>query len=139
MNIAPTTLSMIFWSFAAIAFVATFVLVGTRYHDLPKQVPIHFGVKGKPDNWGGRILIWLPPISMLAMAAFVLALAVVEPPDEAREREAPAFMAFYIGLLSLTLTRRMIEVAMGRAKSLGWSVAAVLFVPLALFVIYVLR
>ena len=139
MDIFPTTLSIVFWSLAAIAFALTFVMLARRYGDLPEEIPVHFGITGKPDAWGGRILIWPLPISMLMMVGFVLALATVDPPDEPQEIEVPSAMALYVGIVTLTITWRMIAVAMGRAKTLGWYTFAVIFVPILLLVIYALR
>lgn len=36
---------------------------------LPDEIPIHFGVSGDPDNWGGRGMIWFLPVLGLAMWA----------------------------------------------------------------------
>lgn len=135
---APTTLSMALWSFAAITFALTFIMVARSYGDLPEEIPIHFGITGKADNWGGRILIWLLPIMMLLMAGVMLALAPAMARDQPEFGWLPAAMALYLGAITLAITRRTITVARGHAKTLGWQTFAIIFVPVVVLVIYAL-
>ncbi len=139
MNIAPSTPILLLWCLAAVAFVLTFVLVATRYGDLPEEIPIHFGFTGKADNWGGRILIWLLPFSMLLMAVFMIAIAPMAARDQPEYRWIPAAMALYIGVITLSITWRMIAVAMGRAKTLGWYTFAIILVPPLALTLHALR
>lgn len=39
--------------------IGTATLTATRYRDLPDSIPIHFGITGRADNYGPRLLIWL--------------------------------------------------------------------------------
>lgn len=135
---APATVSMVLWSSTTIVFAFTFMKVARNYGDLPEEIPIHFGITGKPDNWGGRILIWLLPVTMVLMAGFMLALVPGMGRDQPEFQWFPAAMALYIGVISLAITGRMIEVAMGRAKTLGWQTFTIIFVPILLLVIYAL-
>ena len=39
---------------------ATVVVTAARYGDLPKTIPVHFGIDGRADSYGPRPIIWLP-------------------------------------------------------------------------------
>jgi len=39
---------------------ATIVVTAARYGDLPESIPVHFGIDGRADSYGPRLIIWLP-------------------------------------------------------------------------------
>jgi len=104
-----------------------------------EEIPIHFGITGKPDCSGGRILIWLLPVTMVLTAGIMLALAPQIGRDQPEYMWFPGAMALYVAVISLAVTRRMIEVAMGRARTIGWRTFAIILVPIVAVVIYGLR
>ncbi|WP_417428532.1 DUF1648 domain-containing protein [Halpernia sp.] len=54
------------YALAAILWVYTIL----KYSNLPKIIPIHFGLDGKPDNFGNKVWFFLLPI--VATGIFIL-------------------------------------------------------------------
>ncbi len=54
------------WVIVAIAFIAAIV----AYLYLPPTVPIHFGLNGKPDNYGSKNMIITTPLIIAAINIF---------------------------------------------------------------------
>jgi len=53
----------------AALLVGSIVLTAARYAQLPRRVPIHFGITGVADSFGPRPLIWLTPSVQLLFVA----------------------------------------------------------------------
>lgn len=48
-----------------------FALIFVYYFQLPETIPVHFGLEGKPDRWGGRgNLLVVPIISIFICSIF---------------------------------------------------------------------
>jgi len=103
------------------------------YPRLPEKIPIHFGISGEPDGWGGRWTIFLMPVIatlIVAMNWFIYVQlkgspkmpAAMELPLHVLLLELPALFAY--------ITWRITEVAFGRAQGLS-----VWFLPVILLVI----
>jgi uncharacterized membrane protein len=52
---------------AGIIFV-TIAVTAARYADLPKRIPIHFGIDGSVDGYGPRLAVWLLVAIQVAIA-----------------------------------------------------------------------
>jgi hypothetical protein len=106
------------------------------YPRLPERVPVHFGLRGEADRWGGRWMIFLIPIVSTAIVA--LDYWIFEYVSPGSPRPIPPEMRTPLHLLLLELsviftyiTWRMSEVAFGRARGLGgW------FLPVALIAVF---
>lgn len=62
---------------------ATAVVTAARYGDLPESIPVHFGIDGRADSFGPRLIIWLPialqcfeAVTSLLLYAFGAGIAV---------------------------------------------------------------
>jgi uncharacterized membrane protein len=107
------------------------------YPRLPEKVPVHFGVTGEADRWGGRWMIFLMPL--IGVAIFALDYWVFEFVSPESPRPIPSEMRTPLHLLLLQLsviftyiTWRMSEVAFGRARGLGgWFLPSTLIAILA--------
>ena len=54
------------------ALVTPLALVVNYWADLPDVVPIHFGIRGQPDNWGSKWwILLLPTVSLVIWAILV--------------------------------------------------------------------
>jgi hypothetical protein len=108
------------------------------YPRLPEQIPVHFGIKGDADKWGGRWMIFLMPIVSTAIFAFNYWVFQHLSPGSPKPVPPEAQTPFHLLLLALSViftyvTWRMSEVAFGRARGLGaWFLPATL---IALFAI----
>lgn len=45
-----------------IALFWLFLYTSLTYKELPKRIPIHFGLSGKPDGYGKKLFYWLIPM-----------------------------------------------------------------------------
>jgi uncharacterized membrane protein len=106
------------------------------YPRLPERVPVHFGLRGEADRWGGRWMIFMIPLVSTAIVA--LDYWIFEYVSPGSPRPIPPEMRTPLHLLLLELsviftyiTWRMSEVAFGRARGLGgW------FLPMALIAVF---
>jgi uncharacterized membrane protein len=49
------------------------LMVGLSWHELPEQVPSHFGISGQPDAWSGRsTLLILPAVAIVLWIGLTL-------------------------------------------------------------------
>jgi uncharacterized membrane protein len=94
------------------------------YPRLSEQVPVHFGLRGEADRWGGRWMIFLLP--MVITMIFALDYWIFEYASPRSPNPIPPEMRTPLHLLLLELsvifayiTWRMSEVAFGRARGLG--------------------
>ena len=58
-----------------ILFLATIVMTGSVYNQLPARVPMHWNIKGEIDGYGPRATVWIMPVIDLAMVALFIGLA----------------------------------------------------------------
>lgn len=67
---------------------------------LPERVPVHWGVDGKPDDWGSRAFaVWLWPIILSAMVPLFALLPRIDP----RRRNYAQFRGAYLVLIPLVM------------------------------------
>jgi Domain of unknown function (DUF1648) len=106
------------------------------YPRLPERVPVHFGLTGEADRWGGRWMIFLIPL--VSTVIFALDYWIFEYASPISPKPIPPEMRTPLHLLLLELsvifayiTWRMSKVAFGRARGLGgW------FLPAALIAVF---
>lgn len=100
------------------------------YPRLPEKIPIHFGISGEPDGWGGRWMIFLMPVIatlIVAMNWFIFTRLKGSPKMPAAMELPLHLLVFEMTALFTYITWRMTEVAFERAKGLG-----VWFLPITL-------
>ncbi|MFY4776788.1 DUF1648 domain-containing protein [Metabacillus sp. RGM 3146] len=56
------------------ALLGVFLYLGLIWHSLPKEIPVHFGINGKPDSWGQTGMIWVLPVIGLLLSIVFTAL-----------------------------------------------------------------
>lgn len=121
-------------SVALIVLMLGWWVAASSYPRLPDSIPVHFGVSGDADRWGGRWMIFLTP----AIATTIFAVDWFIFTRLAGTSRMPGTMLLPLHLLLLELvllftyiTWRMTEVAFGRAKGLGmW------FLPVVLLAVF---
>jgi len=121
-------------SAALIVLILGWWVAFASYPRLPDSIPVHFGLTGEADRWGGRWMIFLTP----AVATLIFTVDWFLFTRLSGTPRMPATMAPPLHLLLLELTAlftfitwRMSEVAFGRAKGLGaW------FLPVTLLGIF---
>jgi uncharacterized membrane protein len=65
---------------ALLLIIGQFALVIGYYFQLPESIPVHFGMGGKPDRWGGRMQLFVAPV--LATFIFLLFWAIRQIPAD---------------------------------------------------------
>ncbi len=136
-----------------IGVVAMVVLTAIKYKGLPQVIPTHFNGSGLPDDYGGKITVWLLPaigviifagISILNRFPFIFTFPVNITPENAERLYKHAtrsmrLMNLVLVILFLYLTWQTIGMAMGSSTSLGlWflpvTLGAVFFVSIYMVV-----
>jgi len=106
------------------------------YPRLPERVPVHFGLTGEADRWGGRWMILLIPLVSTALVSLDYWLFEYASPRSPKPIPPELRTPLHLLLLELSviftyITWRMSEVAFGRARGIGgW------FLPVALIAVF---
>jgi hypothetical protein len=59
---------------AACLAVLPALLLLRAWSSLPEEMPVHFGISGRPDRWGGRWQAWVVPlVALVIYGAFSVA------------------------------------------------------------------
>lgn len=72
MTIDPAVLDALRWPLELLSLLGLAALIGliaVNWSTLPEELPMHFGITGKPDRYGGRWQLLILPV--VAIAAFV--------------------------------------------------------------------
>jgi uncharacterized membrane protein len=143
----------------------TGLLVYRAYPRLPERVPMHFGIAGRPDRWGGReSLVVLVVIPLVLTAVFYLLIRLLPRlganprtlnmphkeeffrlPQEKRDVYWALFGEFFAGLavainlLFYLIIQSTVRIALGEASLLPFRVMLPAFVLMALLMIFYLR
>ncbi len=92
------------------------------YPKLTETIPVHFGLSGEADGWGGRWMIFLMPViaTLIAAVDWFLFMRLEGSPKMPAAMKLPLhLMMLELTLLFSYITWRMSEVAFERAKGLG--------------------
>lgn len=123
-------------SLAVIILILGWWSAFSSYPRLPDKIPVHFGITGQADGWGGRWMIFLLPV--IGAVIFIFNFWLFNYGAEMGGRPIPpaARPAMHVLLLELSviftyITWRMSENAFGRARGLG-----VWFLPVTLLAIF---
>jgi len=141
---------------AVLAFTASVLLVARAWPDLPDRIPVHFGLNGQADAWGGKTALVIGPLISLASVGL---LAIVNrfphtfnypirvTPENAQRqytlaREMMAQMRAWVAILGAALA--MMQVQSARAGAVTPAMLAVVLAiavgaPLVLLVVYFAR
>lgn len=96
------------------ALILVWVVVASVWHELPAQIPRHFGLNGEPDGWGSRpTILVLPAVALLSY----LTRAPRSSPGIIREFLAVLRVVVLVGIGWATIG--VVRVAGGRVDGLG--------------------
>jgi uncharacterized membrane protein len=112
-----------------------FALAALSWHAVPDRIPVHWGISGRPDRWGGRFegLLLLPLVGLLTYLVLLLAPRI----DPGRANYASFAGAYGTVRLVVLLSMLALQVVMVLAAR-GHSVDVATLVPLivgAMFVV----
>jgi hypothetical protein len=111
-------------SLAIVVLIMAWWVAISVYPRLPEKVPVHFGLTGEADRWGGRWMIFMMPL--ISTVIFALDYWLFEYISPVSRKPIPLQMRTPLHLLLLELsviftfiTWRMSEVSFGRARGIG--------------------
>jgi uncharacterized membrane protein len=78
-------------------------LYAAVYAELPDQVPFHWNVSGEPDSWGPKEFIWIIPVGMALMNAFVQLMMFITPQKNNIPKVFKRIVAWIIPLITMIL------------------------------------
>jgi uncharacterized membrane protein len=133
------------------------------YPVLPELIPIHFGLNGQPDGWGGKSSIWLLFLCQFGIVFLLLGVTAILPwlrrhpewssagkrilnlPPEQQDRhwlaaeEMLLFLSLGVNLSFAIITRGTILVALKRQSSLGWTPLLIVVLILIVTLFYAIK
>lgn len=134
----PDLLALLRWVFEALslaALLAALVWLKMQLDDIPERIPVHFGITGKPDRWGGR---WHLALYVAFLLAVYIGMSIAGgTPDlfagqiqtQATERFILSYVKCGVVLMFFYVFWITIRVARGQASRFN------LFVPLGMVVL----
>ncbi len=147
------------WLLEGLTLASILAMVGltlVQWQDLPARIPMHFGISGKPDGWGGKDSIWI--LSLLAVVVnVILSIASVFPAmqnlpfDVDRSRpevqrvlfEMATTVTLAVTMVLAIVNWSMIEVGIGRLPGLGCLllpvILAMIFIPVGYYLVKLRR
>src|SRR5262245_56470698 len=123
-------------SLAIVVLIMGWWVAISVYPRLPEKVPVHFGLTGEADRWGGRWTIFMIPLISTVIFAldywlFVYMSPVSPKPIPPQMRTPLHLLLLELSVIFTFITWRMSEVAFGRARGIGgW------FLPVTLLAIF---
>ena len=133
---------------AALAVVASFVVLARAWPELPQRVPVHFGITGFPDAWGPKAaaIVWPLIILLIFSALEAGSLTIAHAKLTHTGGIDVAHFLLLLGLLKIEAVGFILyaqyqafEVSVGRAERIHPSAIAIFVVVLLTTVFLSLR
>lgn len=114
MKIVPKRLAFLLKLFLFITWLSHIVWTFGVIPSLPARIPVHFGLSGEPDRWGGASTLWIMLAISVLLGNFLLLLSGLGEGKPTRFAPAPkplpegflalfmCFCALMVGLLLFT-------------------------------------
>ena len=137
-----------------VGVVLLIVLPATFYSSLPGEIPTHFGIRGNPDDFGGKAAIWMLPVigvvlyAGLALVNYFLVrkkmTSKADPATEARQKQAAFRLLQYLKVMLVFsfayIVFATIQTALGKAEGLGvWFLPAFMVILTGMPVVFLIR
>ncbi|MEZ4659078.1 MAG: SdpI family protein [Caldilineaceae bacterium] len=107
--------------FSAVVIGVMFLLAAWAWVQIPEgaQIPVHWGLNGTADRYGGKFEgLLLPPLITLGIALLMAVIPRLDPRGENIARSPQAYKAIWVGILLFMLAIHAIAIL----AALGWSV-----------------
>lgn len=102
-----------------------YILISTKYGNIPDRIPTHFGIDGSPDSWGSKVMIWVLPILAAAMLLLMIYvnrtnhINIPEGIDASKAITMLKHLTISIQIIFILLSYISIKVARGNRTGLG--------------------
>ena len=87
--LVPALLGLIFWQ------------------QLPSQMPTHFGTDGNPDAWGGKMIVVILPVVLLALHWLCMLITAKDPKNKDQTEKAMRLIFWIMPMLSFVISAIM--------------------------------
>jgi hypothetical protein len=120
---------------ALIAAVLPMLIILRAWDTLPEEIPMHFGITGRPDRWGGRWQAWILPFVSLAVYVFLSVMSGtwgwlmgrVSPSMQGEALALPLWIKLMEGLVFSYIVSMTVRIARHEAERLnGWVIGALI-------------
>lgn len=116
--------------------VAMFVLAGVTWSTAPDEIPVHWGIGGEPDRYGGRFEgLLLAPLIALGMYGLLLVLPKIDPRRAHYERFSDVYALLRTAIVALLAGIHLIMVLWARDVPVDTGLATPLMIGLLLMVL----
>lgn len=137
--------------------VASFVYIIIYYSQLPDEIPIHYGLDGKPDDFANKSSIWSIPILSLLMFIGLTYLSKIQIPYNFAAKSVVKNAAYLkiikyrfiqalnaiIAFIFFFLTYKTVQIGLGNDTGLGnyfiYLVIIGMFAPIVVYLFLALR
>lgn len=110
------------------------LIAAIAYPQLPEQIPIHFDFSGTPDNYSGKLFIFVTPTLSLLLTAMAEVMPKADPKKESYEKFPKAYQMIHVLTNLLLLGTNMLIIAI----SLGYDIDAGTFVMMAVGILFII-
>lgn len=105
------------------------------YAVFPDTVPMHWGVNGEVDRWGGKFEgAWLMPFLAVGMYLLFLVLPIIDPKKEKYQQFAKIYLLFRTLILLMMFSIYLIA----SFNTLGYNVKVEVWVPVAVGLLFLI-
>lgn len=110
------------------------LIAAIAYPQLPEQIPIHFDFSGTPDNYSGKLFIFVTPALSLLLTAMAEVMPKADPKKESYEKFPKAYQMIHVLTNLLLLGTNMLIIAI----SLGYDIDVGTFVMMAVGILFII-
>lgn len=129
---------MIFSYIAIAVFIYTVIYLRSEYDSLPAEMPVHYGIDGKPDQIGSKSMMWLL-VGVGAITAIIMTgIPLISPVLEGMLTLGVIHLLCQV--IYFFIIYKSIQISRGEATSLGKGfyllMILAIVLPIALAFIY---
>jgi len=117
------------WGLVVLSVIGTLWL----YPMLPENIPIHWNLKGVPDNYGNKLFAVFTAVLPVIMAFLMMFFPKIDPKKESYQKHAKAYGMFMNMLVLFLVVLHWVTIAI----ALGYKINIVLVVNISIGILFV--
>ena len=134
--------------FCILILIYMWVIAGISYSSLPDEIPTHFGVDGRPDSMGPRLMVFLLPaasVLIYAVMRYISTTSVKKFESDLQEkvrknkgltRNFVRIITVFVFLLVADILTESILVAQLQSEKLSMVSSIIIFAMFAAIILY---